>query len=123
MRRRDWIGLVIVVLTLPALLAYRQIYVEPREWGVACAVTAPPLACYPRDALLWLQQYYLWGTLSLLLGVWALVRAPLWVAVAAAAVGIAGVVNYNVTWGMLGAALGIWAWIRPAPAPARAART
>jgi hypothetical protein len=102
--------LVVVALWLAALLAYRARYVEPREWGSSCVAAAPPLACLPRQALLWAQHWGLWGLAALGLGLAAFAGAP--VAVAAVAAGIAGVVNYNATWGMLGAALGAWAWIR-----------
>ena len=110
MRGRDWGGVVVVALWLAALLAYRRVYVEPREWGAICAVAAPPFACLPRQALLWAQQWGLWGLAALGLGAAAFAGAP--VAVAAVAAGVAGVVNYNATWGMVGAALGAWAWIR-----------
>ena len=108
--RRNWVGLAVVALWLAALLAYRQHYIEPREWGSYCAAADPPLACLPRQALLWAQHWELWGLAALGLGLAAFAGAP--VAVAAVAAGIAGVVNYNATWGMLGAALGAWAWIR-----------
>jgi len=110
MRRRDWGGVVLVAAWLAALLAYRARYVEPREWGAVCAAAVPPWACVPREALLWAQQWGVWGLVALGLGFSAFIGAP--VAVAAVAAGVAGVVNYNATWGMLGAALGAWAWIR-----------
>ncbi len=110
MRRRDWVGLTVVALWLAALLAYRAHYIEPRDWGAACVAADPPLACLPRQALLWAQHWGLWGLTALGLGLAAFAGAP--VAIAAVAAGIAGVVNYNATWGMLGAALGAWAWIR-----------
>ena len=107
---RDWAGLLSVALWLAVLLAYRHLYIEPRAWGAACAAAAPPLACLPREALLWAQYWGLWGLAALALGLAAFLGAP--VAVAAVAAGVAGVVNYNATWGMLGLALGAWAWIR-----------
>jgi hypothetical protein len=113
--RRDWVGFCVVALAVAALLAYRSVFIEPRSWGAVCAAAAPPLACLPRAALLWMQQFYLWGGLALGLGLWAfLLRAPFAVRVAAVVAGVAAVVNYNATWGMVGAALGVWAWLRPA---------
>lgn len=107
-----------------ALLAYRAAYVEPREWGAACAVLMPPAACLPREALLWLQHWQVWGLAALALGMAAFAGAE--VAFLAVAAGIAGVVNYNATWGMLGACLGAWAWVSgrrgSAPAPRLAQR-
>jgi hypothetical protein len=119
--KRHLLGVAVVAVMLAALLIYRAWGVEPREWGALCVQPSPPLACAPRAALLWLQQYYLWGGIALVLGLWAFVRAPMAVAVAAVAVGAAAVVNYNATWGMVGAALGAWAWIMPRRAPAAAA--
>jgi hypothetical protein len=121
-KRRDWLALGAVALLVALLLLYRAVYVEPRAWGAACAAAAPPLACAPRAALLWLQQHYLWGAGALALGLWAFAGGrwgrrgaaggPFLVAVAAVVLGIAAVINYNATWGMAGAALGAWCWIR-----------
>lgn len=120
---RDLRGVAIVAICTAALVAYRLVFVEPRAWASVCAAAAPPLACAPRAALLWLQSYDLWGAAGLCLGLWGFLGGPFAVRVAAVSVGIAGVVNYNATWGMTGAALGAWAWItaaRPLP-PARPA--
>jgi hypothetical protein len=118
--RRDWVGLAVVALATAVLLEYRAVYIEPRAWGAICAASAPPLACLPRDGLLWMQQHYLWGAIALALGLLAfLVRAPFAVRVVAVVAGIAAVANYNATWGMVGAALGVWAWLRPPPRDVR----
>jgi hypothetical protein len=103
---------VALAVWLAALHLYRHHFVEPRVWVDACAAAAPPFACAPRQALLWVQHWGLLGLAALVLGVAAFAGAPL--AVTAMAAGIAGVVNYNATWGMLGAALGAWAWLSPA---------
>ncbi len=111
-RPRDWVGLAVVATAGGGMAAYRAAFIEPRAWGVACAAAAAPLACVPRAGLLWLQREYLFGGVALALGVLAFLgRGPFAVAVAAMAVGIAGVENYNATWGMLGAALGAWTWL------------
>jgi hypothetical protein len=74
---------------------------------------APPLACLPRGALIWLQRTYLWGTLSLMFGVWGFAwRGGFPVQLLAVLFGIAAIENYNATWGAVGLALGIWAWTR-----------
>lgn len=118
MRRRDWVAAVLLACWLGALLAYRQVYVEPREWGAVCAAATPPLACLPRAGLMWMQHYGLWGGLALALGLAAFAGAP--VAAWAMAAGIAGMVNYNATFGLLGAAIGFWAWLSPV-SPTKAA--
>ncbi len=104
-------ALLALLLGLAGLVAFRKLAVEPREWGAVCAAPAVPLACWPRFALLWAQNYYLWGAAALGLGLWAFRGAPPWVAPVAVGLGAAAVINYNATWGMLGAALGAWAWL------------
>ena len=60
-----------------------------------------------------MQREYLWGVVSLGLGLWALLfAAPFWVSVAAMVAGVGGVENYNATWAMVGLALGAWTWLR-----------
>jgi hypothetical protein len=119
MGRRDRVAAVLLAGWLGALLAYRQAYVEPREWGAICAAASSPLACLPRAGLLWMQQHGLWGGFALILGLAASAGAP--VAAWAMAAGIAGVVNYNATFGLLGAAIGFCAWVSPAAAATRQA--
>lgn len=109
MNRRDRTGLLIALVALAAMLAYREIWVEPRAWGALCATPPRPFACEPRAALLWLQHWQLWGGSALVLGVWAFLGGPHAVRVAALALGMIATVNFNVTWGMLGATLGAWA--------------
>lgn len=116
MRRRDLAALFVLGLWLAALLAYRAAYVEPRDWAAVCAAAplpaSVPWACLPRAALLWMQQYGLWGAAALALGLAAFLGAP--TITLAIALGIGGVVNYNASFAMLGLALAAWAWISPA---------
>ncbi len=120
-RRRDAVGLAIVAASIAGMIAYRYAYIEPRAWGGICAAAAPPLACVPRAFLLWLQQKYAMGAVSLALGLLAFLRrGPFWVAVAAIVIGAAGVENYNATWGMVGLALGAWVWAEEAAMPTSA---
>lgn len=119
--RRDIQGIIIVLVCLHALLAYRGMFIEPRAWGAICAGVAPALACAPRAALLWAQHYQLWGAAALGLGLWAFIGAPFAVAVAGVAMGAAAVVNFNASWGMWGLALAGWAWVRVSSEPAAGA--
>ncbi len=116
MTRRDAIGLAVAAGLLGLMLLYRHVYVEPREWGALCAAAAPPWACRPRAALVWMQIHQIWGGAALLLGLWAFLGAPFALRVAAVALGAVAVANYNATWGMLGLLLGAWAWIGAAAA-------
>lgn len=121
MQRRDWLGILMVAASLLALLAYRDMFIEPRAWGAACAASPAPTACVPRAALLWLQHFYLWGAAALALGLWAFIGAPFAIAVAGVTMGAAAVVNFNASWGMWGLAFAAWAWIRFSAGPAAAA--
>jgi hypothetical protein len=113
LRRRHWIGLVLLGLSAAALIGLRQVLVEPEDWAVACAGPAAPWPCLVRQAILWLQTWGLWGGAAVALGVWALLGGPFAVCVAGVAVGIGGIENYNVTFGVLGGSLAGWAWLRP----------
>jgi hypothetical protein len=115
MIKRDWIGLLVAAGVLGAMLLYRDIYVEPREWGAICAAAEVPPACRPRAVLLWLQHWQLLGGGALALGLWAFLGSsrggPHWVRVAAVALGAVAIVNYNATWGLVALLLGAWTWI------------
>lgn len=105
------VALALVLGLCGALELFRLLYVEPRVWVGLCAAPSPPWVCLPRGWLLWLQYEGAWGLAGFLLGLAAFWAAPLAVAAAAVALGIAGVINYNATWGLLGAALGVWRWM------------
>ena len=113
MERRDVFGLCAVLLVAALLIAYRQTYLEPREWGALCVAAMPPLACMPRTGLIWLQHYYLLGSLPVALGLWGFAwRGGFPAQLGAVLLGVAGIENYNATWAAVGAALGAWAWLR-----------
>lgn len=119
---RHALSLGAVLLAVGAMALYRHLYVEPREWGALCLdLSRAPLACRPRAALLWLQHWQLWGAGALLLGLWAFLGGPAPARIAAVALGVIAVLNYNASWGMLGAVLGAWAWIGDAMRPRRPA--
>ena len=113
MRRRDYWGLGVVLAVTAALIVYRFYFIEPREWGAACVAASPPLACVPRAGLIWLQRYYLWGGISLVLGLVGFAWGGGFTAqLGAVLVGVAAIENYNATWGAIGLALGSWGWLR-----------
>ena len=113
MRRKDYFGLTAVVAVTAALILYRYYFIEPREWGAACAAASRPLACLPRAGLIWMQGKYLWGTLSLALGLWGFAWGGAFPAqLAAILMGVAAIENYNATYGAIGLALGAWGWLR-----------
>ena len=113
LRTRDLVAFACLLAVLAGAVAYRAVYLEPRAWGALCAGAAAPLACLPRAGLLWMQHFYLLGIASLACGIAAFfLRGPFALAIAAIALGIVAVENYNASWGMLGAALGAWTWLR-----------
>ncbi len=125
MRRRDLWAILAVAAALAGTIEYRAAFIEPRAWGALCSASAPPLACVPRGALLWLQQQYLLGDAALALGLLAFLRGGDWAALAAMVAGVIGVENYNATWAMVGGVLGAWCWLErtgPWRGGARAAR-
>ena len=104
MRRKDVAGLAAVVLATALLIAYRQVYLEPRAWGAACAA---------RGALIWLQGQYLLGAAALGLGLAGFAWGGAFTAqLGAVLAGVAAIENYNATWGAIGLALGAWGWLR-----------
>ena len=120
--KRDLLALAAVLAGVGAMVLYRHVWVEPREWGALCLdLSRAPFACTPRAGLLWLQHWQLWGAAALALGLWCFVRAPFFVRPLAVALGIVAVLNFNATWGMIGAALGAWAWAETLARQARAA--
>jgi hypothetical protein len=109
--RQNLFYCIVVVFGIAAMLAYRAVYVEPERWGAVCDLAPVPLACLPRQGLLWLQSLYLWGTGALVLGLIAFFGRRWRVGVVAVVIGADAVINYNATWGMIGAALGGWSWL------------
>jgi hypothetical protein len=109
--RADWAGIAIVAAAGFGFWLFRELTIAPRLYGSLCTAAHPPLVCAPRQAVLWLQYQRLFGLAALVSGLigWALGRR--WLAVAAVAIGVAAVINYNGTQGMIGAALGLWAWL------------
>jgi hypothetical protein len=113
MHKRDWLGLAAASCALAGFLAFRAVYLEPRAWGALCVSAAPPFACLPRGGLIWMQHFYLWGSLSLAFGLWGFAwRGGYAAQLAAVVLGIAAIENYNATWGAVGLSLGAWAWLR-----------
>ncbi len=113
MRRRDYWGLAVVAIATALLILYRAYYLEPRSWGAACAAAAPPFACMPRAALVWLQGRYLLGGAALALGLAGFAWGGAFAAqLGAVLMGVAAIENYNATWGAIGLALGAWGWLR-----------
>ncbi len=113
MGKRDVAGFLVAAVALAGLVAFRYAYIEPRAWGALCVSASPPFACLPRGGLIWMQRYYLWGSLSLAFGLWGFAWFGGFAAqLAAVVLGIAAIENYNATWGAIGLALGAWAWLR-----------
>jgi hypothetical protein len=112
MRRGDLIGIVVLLLSVVALEAFRLLWFEPRAIAIACLHhAAAPAVCATRAGMGWLVNNAILGTLALAFGIAAIATQNRPIAIAAACLGAAGLINYNVSWGMLGACLGLWAWL------------
>ncbi len=115
--RADQTGIAVVVAVSALAIAFRQLTIVPRAFVAICAGHHAPLICAPRQAVLWAQYEGWFGIAALILGLLAFALARRSLGVAALAVGIAAVVNYNGTEGIIGAAFGLWGWLEAA-APA-----
>lgn len=111
MTSADWIGIAVVVATGLGFWAFRELTIVPRVYGDLCTAAHPPFVCLPRQAVLWTQYVRLFGLAALLVGLvgWALGRY--WLAVAAIAIGVAAMINYNATQGIIGIVFGFWTWL------------
>jgi hypothetical protein len=116
--RADQIGIAVVVVVSAAAIVFRQLTIVPRAFVGLCAGSHAPLICGPRQAVLWAQYEGWFGIASLILGLLAFAFAWRSLGVAALAMGIVAVVNYNGTEGIIGAGFGLWGWLEAA-APAR----
>ena len=108
----DAIGLALVSINLELMLLFRDNYLQPRAWGIACAAVNRPMVCMARDADGWLSGYYGWGAAALYAGLLTLIHAPSGVSVAAVSLGALAIVNGNATWGAIAVCLGAWSWMR-----------
>jgi hypothetical protein len=112
MRRGDLTGILLLLLSVAALEAFRLLWFEPRAIAIACLHhAAAPALCATRAGMGWLVNNAILGTLALAFGIAAIATQNRSIAIAAACLGAAGLINYNVSWGMLGACLGLWAWL------------
>ena len=125
LHRHDWTGIGVVLAMAIAAILFREATIVPRAYVGVCAAAHAPLVCLPRQAVLWLQYERLFGLTALVLGLLGFAFAKRWLGVAALAIGVAAVVNYNGTEGIIGGALGLWGWLEaatPRQAPARNGR-
>jgi hypothetical protein len=115
--RTFWIGLPIAGLAWAAAWYLRLTIIEPGAAALACASDQPPGWCPLRQAILVGQLDGLWGLAALAFGLLALLRGRAWSAVAAAALGVIAMVNYNVEMGALALIFGLIAAIKGPPPP------
>ncbi|MGC9271230.1 hypothetical protein [Acidiphilium sp.] len=115
--RADRVGIGVVIAVSAAAIVFRDLTIVPRAFVGLCAGAHAPLVCVPRQAVLWAQYEGWFGLAALGLGIAGFLFARRGLGVAALAVGVAAVVNYNGTEGIIGAALGLWGWLEAA-APA-----
>ena len=111
--RADGTALVAVALVGLAMWAMLALVIAPPARGAACLAGAPPWWCRPRGLVIALQGVDGWGIAATCLGLAGFAGAGgLPVQAASVGLGLAAVLDYNVTAGMLGLALGAWGWMR-----------
>lgn len=116
--RRFFVSLSLSVATVLALaLALRHLAVEPRDAGLLCAGADPAWWCGPRDAVIAVFRWNLFGGVSLLAGLVGFVTGRRAAGVVALLAGAAGLVLYNVGPASAGVVLGLVAVTRAAPPP------
>jgi hypothetical protein len=89
----SWIYFAAGVLALAFLLRYALI--EPHSIGIACGEDAAPWWCAPRQAIVLMHAWFVWGWLGLLGGVLALVFGWGWALRIGFAMSLMGLVLYN----------------------------
>jgi len=116
-----WFGIVVTALAFAASWGLRETYVEPSSAALACNIPDHPSWCFIRFAILFGQRNALFGMAALLAGGIALLRGGRPWAIAAAALAVAAIVNFNVEMGALALVLGLIAAARTrAPRDGRA---
>jgi hypothetical protein len=115
--RTLWIGVAVAAFAWGAAWGLRETIVDPSAAALACASEVPPAWCPLRQAILVGQRDDLWGLAALAFGLLALVRGSSWAAVAAAALGIVAMVNFNVEMGALALVFGMISAVKGPPRP------
>ena len=104
-----------MVLAYAASWWLRQRFVEPSEVTLVCNSVPHPSWCAVRFAILAGQHNALFGAAAVVVAMAALFRGGRAVAIAASALSIAAIVNYNVEMGALALVFGLIASVRTRP--------
>jgi hypothetical protein len=110
--RAFWLGLIAIALAYGGSWWLRQRFVEPSDVALVCNVTPHPGWCSIHFAILAGQHNLLFGAGALVVGLVALFRGGRGPAIAAAALSIVAIVNYNVGMGALALVFGLVASVR-----------
>ncbi|HLI11795.1 MAG TPA: hypothetical protein VKY65_09370 [Alphaproteobacteria bacterium] len=113
-----WLGILIVGAAYGVSFELRQAVVEPSAAAMACAARPYPTWCILRFAILAGQHSALFGVIALVTGILALLRGGRVLAIAAAALSMPAIVNFNVEMGVLALVFGLIAGVRM-PRPER----
>ncbi|HYB10606.1 MAG TPA: hypothetical protein VEJ16_13130 [Alphaproteobacteria bacterium] len=111
-----WIGLAAMTLAYGGSWWLRERFVEPSDVALICNVKPHPGWCSIHFAILAGQHNLLFGAAAVVAGLVALFRGGRVPAIAAAALSVVAIVNYNVGMGALALVFGLIASVRPRPA-------
>ena len=107
------LGFLVAGLSGYACWWLRQSFVEPSNIALICNAVPHPRWCLIRFAILIGQHHGLFGFAALIAGAVALFRGGRGASIAAAALSVAAIVNYNVEMGALALICGLIASVRP----------
>jgi len=113
--RAFWLGLIAMALAYGGSWWLRERFVEPSDVALVCNVTPHPGWCSIHFAILAGQHNLLFGAAALVVALVALFRGGRVPAIAAAALSVVAIVNYNVGMGALALVFGLVASVRVRP--------
>lgn len=99
-----------------AALVLRFYGIEPARLGQACQEQSAPWWCVPRQAIVDVLYFRVWGVVALAVALYGLWRGSARAAATGALLGAAGLVLYNADFSAVALLLGLLRAVRPATA-------
>ncbi len=99
-RVRSWIHAAVATLAVAFVLRYALI--EPHWIGITCSADSAPWWCAPREGVVLMHIYWVWGWLALAGGVLAIAFGWLWAIRLGLVMSLMGLVLYNADYAAIG---------------------